>query len=104
MGFGLNRTSPITFDDNTFWMPNNRAKGRALTSTSRKKRNEVNTGLTLATQTSHQDGNAKSHNEDLSVADNGPNKPSGRFVPPQPNNTGSSSQGMDNSNTTTVCL
>ena len=102
MGFGLNRISPITFDNNAFQMPNNRAKGRALTSTPRKKRNEANTGSTLATQTSHQDGNDKSHNEDLSVTDNGPNEPSSRFVPPQPNNTGSSSQGMDNSNTTTV--
>ena len=102
MGFGLNRISPITFNDDAFWTPNNRAKGRALTLTPRKKRNEANTGSTLATQTSHQDGNAKSHNEDLSVADNGPNEPSGRFVPPQPNNTGSSSQETDNSNTTTV--
>ena len=53
MGFGLNRISPITFDDYAFQMPNNRAKGRALTSTPRKKRNEANTGSTLATQTSH---------------------------------------------------
>ena len=102
MGFGLNRISPVTFDDNAFRMPNNRAKGRAPTLTPRKKRNEANTGSTLATQTSHQDGNAKCHNEDLSAADNGTNEPSGRFVPPQPNNTGSSSQEMDNSNTTTV--
>ena len=65
-------------------------------------RNEANTGSTPATQTSHQDRNAKSHNEDSSVADNGPNEPSSRFVPPQPLNTGSSSQEMDNSNTTTV--
>ena len=102
MGFGLNRISPITFNDDAFWMLNNRARGRAPTLTPRKKRNEANTGSTPATQTSHQDGNAKYHNEDLPVADNGLNKPSGRFVPPQPNNTGSSSQEMDNSNTTTV--
>ena len=102
MGFGLNRISPITFDDDAFWMLNNRAKDRALTLTPRKKRNEANTGLTLATQTSHQDGDARSHNEGLSVAGNGPNEPSGRFVPPQPNNTGSSLQETDNSNTTTV--
>ena len=102
MGFGLNRISPFTFNDDAFWMPNNRAKDRALTLTPRKKRNEANTGSTLATQTSHQDGNAKSHNEDLSMAGNSPNEPYGKFVPPQPNNTGSSSQEMDNSNTTTV--
>ena len=102
MGFGLNRISPITFNNNAFWTPNNRAKDRAPTSTPRKKRNEANTGSTLATQTSHQDGHTKSHNEDLSVAGNGPNEPYSRFVPPQPNNTSSSSQEMDNSNTTTV--
>ena len=102
MGFGLNKISPITFNDNAFQILNNRAKGRALTSTPRKKRNETNTGTTMATQTSHPDGNAKSHNGALSVAANGPNEPSGRFVPPQPDNTGSSSQETDNSNTTTV--
>ena len=102
MGFGLNRISPITFDDDAFQTPNNRAKDRALTLTPRKKRNEANTGSTPATQTSHQDGNTKSHNEDLSVAGKSPNEPYGKFVPPQPNNTGSSSQEMDNSNTTTV--
>ena len=102
MGFGFNKISPITFIDNAFQMLNNRAKGRALTSTPRKKRNKTNTGSTLATQTSHQDGNAKPHNGALSVAANGPNEPPGRFVPPQPNNTGSSSQETDNSNTTTV--
>ena len=100
MGFGLNRISPITFDDDAFWTPNNRAKGRAPTSTPRKKRNEANTGSSLAKQTSHQDANDRSHIKDLSVADNRPNKPSGRSVPPQPKNTGSSPQGMDNSNTT----
>ena len=42
--------------------------------------------------------NDKSYN----AAGNGPNESSGRFGPPQPNNTGSSSQDMDNSNTTTV--
>ena len=61
MGFGLNRISPITFNDDAFWTPNNKAKGKAPTSTPRKKRNEANTGSTLATQTSHQDGNDKSH-------------------------------------------
>ena len=102
MGYGLSRISPITFDDDAFQMPSNRAKDRAPTSTPRKKRNEANTGSTPTTQTPHQDGNAKSYNADLSVAGNSSNEPSGRFVPPQPNNTGSSSQEMDNSNTTTV--
>ena len=44
----------------------------------------------------------KPYNAEFSVAGNGSSKPSGRFVPPQPNNTGSSSQEMDNLNTTTV--
>ena len=102
MGYGLSGISPITFNDNAFWTLSNRAKDRALTSTPRKKRNEANTGSTPTTQTPHQDGNAKSYNADLSVVGNGSNEPSGRFVPPQPSNTGSSSQEMDNSNTTTV--
>ena len=93
MGFGLNRISPITFNNNAFLTPNNRAKGRALTSTPRKKRNEANSGSTLATQTAHWDANDKSHIEDLPVTENGPNEPSSRFVPPQPNITGSSTQG-----------
>ena len=33
---------------------------------------------------------------------NGASEPSGRFIPPQPNNTDNSSQDTDNSNTTTV--
>ena len=102
MGHGLSRISPITFNDDAFWMLSNRAKDRAPTSTPRKKKNEANTGSTPTTQTPHQDGNTKSYNADLSVAGNGSNESSGRFVPPQPNNTGSSSQEMDNSNTTTV--
>ena len=102
MGFVLNRISPITFNDDAFWVPINRAKGRVPTLTPRKKRNEANTRSTPATQTSHQDGNAKSHNEDLPTADNGPNEPSSRFVPPQPNIAGSYSEETDNSNTTTV--
>ena len=102
MGYGLSGISPITFDDDAFQMPSNRAKDRALTSTHRKKRNDVNTGSIPPTQALQQDGNARSYNADLSVAGTGSNEPSGRFVPPQPNNTGSSSQEMDNSNITTV--
>ena len=102
MGYGLSRISPITFNDNAFQTLSKRAKDRALTSTPRKKRNEANTGSTPTTQTPQQDGNAKSYNADLSVAGNSSNEPSRRFVPPQPNNTGRSSQETDNSNTTTV--
>ena len=51
---------------------------------------------------SQQDGNAKPYNAELLIAGNNSNKPSGRFVPPELNNTGSSSPEMDNSNTTTV--
>ena len=78
------------------------AQDRALTSTPRKRRNEVNTESIPPTEAPQKDGNAKSYNADLSVAGNSLNEPSGRFVPPQPNNTGSSSQEMDNLNTTTV--
>ena len=42
------------------------------------------------------------HLSELSVAANDSNQPSGKFVPAQPNYTGSSSQETDNSNTTTV--
>ena len=37
MGYGLSRISPITFNDDAFQMPNNRAKDRAPTSTPRRK-------------------------------------------------------------------
>ena len=102
MGYGLSRISPITFNDDAFQMLSNRAKDRVLTLTPRKRRNEVNTGSFPTTQAPQQDGNARSHNADLSVAGDGSNEPSSRCVLPQPNNTGSSSQEMDNSNTTTV--
>ena len=71
-------------------------------STPRKRRNEVNTETFLSRQVPQQEVNAKSYNAELSIAGNGPNVPSSRFVPPQPNNTGSSSQDTDNLNTTTV--
>ena len=38
-GYGLSRISPITFNDDAFQMPSNRAKDRAPTSTPRKRRN-----------------------------------------------------------------
>ena len=101
MWYGLSRISPITFDDDVFWTLSNRAKDRALTLTPRKK-NEANTGSTPTTQTPHPDGNAKSYNADSSVAGNGSNEPSSRFVPPQPNITGGSSQETDYLNTATV--
>ena len=102
MGYGLSKISPITFDGDVFQMPNNRAKDIAPTSTPRKRRNEVITESIPPTQAPQQDGNAKSYNADLSVAGNSSKEPSGRFVPPQPNNMGSSSQETDNLNTTTV--
>ena len=37
MGYGLNRISPITFDEDAFQMLDNRTQGRALMSTPRKK-------------------------------------------------------------------
>ena len=102
MGYGLSRISPITFDDDTFQTLSNRAKDRALTLTPRKRRNDVNTESIPPTQALQQDGNARSYNADLSVVGNSSNEPSHRFVPPQPNNTGSSPQEVDNLNTTTV--
>ena len=82
MGYGLSRISPITFDDDAFQMLSNRAQDRAPTSTPRKRRNEVNAGSIPTTQAPQQDGNARSYNADLSVAGNGSNEPSSRFVPP----------------------
>ena len=102
MGYGLSKISPITFDGDAFQMPSNRAQDEAPMLTPRRRRNEVNTESIPPAQAPQQDGNAKPYNAELSVACNGSNKPSSRFVPPQPNNTGSSSQEMDNSNTTTV--
>ena len=102
MGYGLSTISPITFDDDAFQTLSNRAKDRAPTLTPRKKRNEVNTGPIPTTQTPQQDGNARSYNADLLVAGNSSNELSSRFMPPQPNNTGSSPQEMDNSNKTKV--
>ena len=95
MGYCLSRISPITFDDDAFQMPNNRAKDRAPTLTPRKSKNDAKDRPT--TQTPHHDGNNKSHNANISS-----NEPTGRFVPTQPNNTSSSSQGTDSSNTTMV--
>ena len=100
MWYGLIRVSPITFHDDAFQMPNNRAKDRAPTLTPRKRKNEANDRTT--TQTPQQDGNAKSHNTNFPILNTGTNEPARRFVPSQPNNTGSSSQGTDSLNTTTV--
>ena len=50
-GFGLNRISPITFDENVFQTPNNRTQGRALTSTPRKQ--GKNSGLWEDQQKQH---------------------------------------------------
>ena len=102
IGYGLSKISPITFDGDTFQMPSNRAQDGAPMLTPRRRINEVNTESIPPAQASQQDGNAKPYNAESSVAHNGSNKPSSRFVPPQTNNTGSSSQETDNSNTTTV--
>ena len=50
MGYGLSRISPITFDGDTFQTPSNRTQDNALTSTPRKRRNEVNTESFLSRQ------------------------------------------------------
>ena len=100
MGYGLSRISPITFNDDAFQMPNNRVKNRVPTSTPRRKRNEANDIPT--TEAPQQDGNTKSHNTNLLISNAGSNELVSRFVPSQPNNTGSPSQETDSSNTTTV--
>ena len=102
MGYGLSKISPITFNGDAFQTPSNRAQDGALMLTLRRRRNEVNTESIPPAQAPQQDGNAKPYNAELSVAAYSSNKASSRFVPPQPNNTGSSPQVMDNSNTTTV--
>ena len=100
MGYSLSRISPITFDGDAFQTPSNRAQDKAPTSTPRKRRNKVNTESIPSRQVPWQDGNAKSYNAELSIAGNSPSEPSGRFVPPQSNNTNSSSQDTDSLNTT----
>ena len=71
-------------------------------STPRKKRNEVNSESIPSRQVPWQDGQAKSYNAEFSIAGNSPSEPSRRFVPPQSNNTNSSSQDTDSLNTTMV--
>ena len=41
MGYGLSKIIPITLDGDAFQMPSNRAQDGALTSTPRRRRNEV---------------------------------------------------------------
>ena len=100
MGYGLSRISPITFNDDAFQTPNNRAKDRAPTLTPRRKRNEANDIPT--TKAPQQDGNTKSHDTNLFISNASSDESVSRFVPSQPNNTGSPSQETDSSNTTTV--
>ena len=95
MGYCLSRISPITFDDDAFQMPNNKARDRAPTSTPRKRKNDASDRPT--TQTPQHNGNNKSLN-----ANTGSNEPTSRFVPSQPNNNSSSSQGTNSLNTTMV--
>ena len=49
MGYGLSKISPITFDGDIFQTPS-RTQDNALTSTPRKRRNEVNTESFLSRQ------------------------------------------------------
>ena len=100
MGYGFSRISPITFNDDAFQMPNNRAKDRAPTLTPRRKRNEANDIST--TKAPQKDGNTKSHNTNILISNAGSNKSVSKFVPLQPNNTGSPSQETDSLNTKTV--
>ena len=92
MGYGLNRISPITFDENVFQTPNNRTQGRALTSTPRKQgkqsgsqENQQNPSMNKTypqKQTSKQDVqvSSKSYNAGTSVRN------AGQFIPPGQSN------------------
>ena len=78
MGYGLNRISPITFDENAFQTANNRTQGRAPTSTPRKQ------GKKSGSQEDQQrqDGqvSSESYNTDTSVRN------VGQFIPPGQSN------------------
>ena len=79
MGYGLNRISPITFNDDAFQTPNNRTQGRAPMSTPRKTgkqssswEDQQDTSMNrayLQKQTSQQDDQvrSKSYNADTWV-------------------------------------
>ena len=102
IGYGLSKISPITFDGDAFQTPSNSTQDNALMSTPRKRRNEVNIESFQSRQVPQKSENSKPYNAELSMAGNGASKPSGRFIPLQPNSTNNSSQDTDNSNTTTV--
>ena len=104
MGYGLSKISPITFDGDAFQTPSNRAQDNAPMSTPRKRRNEVNTESFLSRQVPQQSENPMSYNAELSMAGNGASKPSGRFIPlqPQPSITDNSCQDNENSNMTSL--
>ena len=88
MGYGLNKISPITFDEEAFQTLNNRTEGRALTSTPRKigkqsssqadqqdpPRNNTYPGQEAAKQ--HDQPRSRSYDADTSVRN------LGRFIPP----------------------
>ena len=48
--YGLSKISPITFSGDAFQIPSNGTQDNALTSTPRKRRNEVNTESFLSRQ------------------------------------------------------
>ena len=92
MGYGLNRISPITFDEDAFQTPNNETQGRAPMSTPRKTSKQSGSWedqqatsenrTYLQKQTSKQDDQvrSKSYNADTSVRN------AGHFIPPGQSN------------------
>ena len=69
MGYGLSRISPITFEGDVFQTPNNWTQDRALTSTPRKKRNEIINKTLPVNQVLRQEEQprSKSYDAELSV-------------------------------------
>ena len=97
MGFGLNRISPITFDDNAFQTPNNRTQGRAPTSTPRKQ--GKNSGLQIDQQKQDVQTSPEPDIANTSVRN------TGRFIPPgQSNPTGNSPSDSEDAGNQTVFL
>ena len=121
MGYGLNRISPITFDEDAFQTPDNRTQGRAPMSMLRKKGKQASSQADQQGQSMNktyplkqalrQDGQARSNSYDadtLARNTDPPHQPLGHFVPPRQshpsdNNPSSSEDDSNqNQNNTTV--
>ena len=108
MGYGLSRTSPITFEGDVFQTPNNQTQDRALTSTPRKKRSELKNKPFPVNQVPRQEEQprSKSYEAEMSITGVGTAEPFGGFIPYCPMNADNfaagSSEDLQNFNQTTV--